>query len=37
MCRLAAQPQYRCGRYIKFAPLRIDMVTRFANSSAAPR
>ncbi len=30
MCRLAAQPQYLCGRHIKFAPLRIDMVTKFA-------
>jgi energy-coupling factor transporter ATP-binding protein EcfA2 len=24
MCRLAADPQYESGRYIKFAPLRID-------------
>lgn len=30
MCRLAAQPQYLCGRHIKFAPLRIDTVTKFA-------
>jgi hypothetical protein len=30
MCRLAAQPQYHAGRYIKFAPLRIDVVTKFA-------
>jgi hypothetical protein len=30
MCRLAAQPQYHAGRYIKFAPLRIDTVTKFA-------
>jgi len=30
MCRLATQPQYHLGRYIKFAPLRIDAVMRFA-------
>jgi hypothetical protein len=30
MCRLAAQPQYQSGRYIKFAPLRIDTVMKFA-------
>jgi len=30
MCRLAAQPQYHAGRYIKFATLRIDTVMRFA-------
>jgi hypothetical protein len=30
MCRLATQPQYHAGRYIKFAPLRIDTVIRFA-------
>jgi hypothetical protein len=30
MCRLAAQPQYQAGRYIKFAPLRIDTVMKFA-------
>jgi hypothetical protein len=30
MCRLAAQPQYHAGRYIKFAPLRIDTVMKFA-------
>jgi len=29
MCRLAAQPQYVTGRYIKFAPLRIDALMRF--------
>jgi len=29
MCRLAAQPQYHSGRYIKFAPLRIDTVMKF--------
>ena len=29
MCRLATQPQYVSGRYIKFAPLRIDTVIRF--------
>jgi hypothetical protein len=31
MCRLAAQPQYHAGRYIKFSPLRIDTVTKFAS------
>jgi hypothetical protein len=30
MCRLATQPRYHAGRYIKFAPLRIDTVTKFA-------
>jgi hypothetical protein len=30
MCRLAAQPQYHSGRYIKFSPLRIDTVIKFA-------
>jgi hypothetical protein len=30
MCRLAAQPQYHAGRYIKFAPLRFDTVMKFA-------
>jgi hypothetical protein len=30
MCRLATEPQYHAGRYIKFAPLRIDTVMRFA-------
>jgi hypothetical protein len=30
MCRLAAQPQYHAGRYIKFAPLRIDAVMKLA-------
>jgi hypothetical protein len=29
MCRLAAQPQYHSGRYIKFSPLRIDTVIKF--------
>jgi hypothetical protein len=29
MCRLAAEPQYRSGRHIKFAPLRIDSMARF--------
>jgi hypothetical protein len=29
MCRLAAQPQYHSGRYIKFSPLRIDTVMKF--------
>jgi len=27
MCRLAAQPQYRVGRHIKFVPLRIDVMS----------
>jgi hypothetical protein len=30
MCRLASKPQYHAGRYIKFAPLRIDTVMKFA-------
>jgi hypothetical protein len=30
MCRLAAQPQYHSGGYIKFAPLRIDTLMKFA-------
>lgn len=30
MCRLAAQPQYHAGSYIKFAPLRIDVLMKFA-------
>jgi hypothetical protein len=30
MCRLATQPQYQAGRYIKFSPLRIDTVVKFA-------
>jgi hypothetical protein len=30
MCRLASQPQYISGRYIKFTPLRIDTVIKFA-------
>jgi hypothetical protein len=30
MCRLAAQPRYHVGRYIKFSPLRIDTVMKFA-------
>jgi hypothetical protein len=30
MCRLAAQPQYHAGRYIKFSPLRTDTVIKFA-------
>jgi hypothetical protein len=29
MSRLATQPQYLAGRYIKFAPLRIDTVMKF--------
>jgi len=29
MCRLATNPQYVAGRYIKFAPLRIDALMRF--------
>ena len=37
MCRLATQPRYLSGRYIKFAPLRIDAVTKFASSSTASR
>jgi len=30
MCRLAAQPQYHAGRYIKFSAVRIDTVMKFA-------
>lgn len=30
MCRLATESQYHAGRYIKFAPLRIDTVIKFA-------
>jgi len=30
MCRLATQPQYHAGRYIKFSSLRIDTVMKFA-------
>jgi energy-coupling factor transporter ATP-binding protein EcfA2 len=30
MCRLAAQAEYVSGRRVKFAPLRIDAMTRFA-------
>jgi hypothetical protein len=30
MCRLASQPRYRSGCQIKFAPLRIDLLTAFA-------
>lgn len=29
MCRLATEPKYISGRYIKFAPLRIDTVIKF--------
>jgi hypothetical protein len=29
MCRLAVRPQYLAGKYIKFAPLRIDAMLRF--------
>jgi len=31
MCRLAAQPQYHSGSYIKFSPLRIDTVMKFTS------
>jgi len=30
MCRLASEPQYVSGRHIKFAPLRIDTLIKFA-------
>jgi len=30
MCRLVTQPQYHAGRHIKFSPLRIDTVRKFA-------
>lgn len=29
MCRLATQPKYISGRYVKFAPLRIDTLIKF--------
>jgi len=29
MCRLARDPQYRSGKHIMFAPLRIDLMARF--------
>lgn len=29
MCQLATDPQYMAGKYIKFAPLRIDALMRF--------
>jgi len=29
MCRLAANPQYVVGKYIKFAPLRIDAMMKY--------
>jgi hypothetical protein len=29
LCRMAARPEYRRGRYIKFAPLRIDYLSAF--------
>jgi hypothetical protein len=29
MCRMASNPMYVSGRHIKFAPLRIDVLTRF--------
>jgi hypothetical protein len=29
MCRMAANPMYLSGRYIKFAPLRIDALMKF--------
>jgi hypothetical protein len=31
MCRLATQPEYRSGRYIKFLPLRMDMLSAFVS------
>ena len=30
MCRLAAEPKYVSGRYVKFSLLRIDAMTKFA-------
>ena len=29
MCRMARDPQYRSGKHILFAPLRIDLMTRY--------
>ncbi len=31
MCRLASQPEYRSGNYIKFLPLRIDALSAFVS------
>lgn len=31
MCRLASQPEYRSGKYIKFLPLRIDALSAFVS------
>ncbi len=30
MCRLATQPRYISGRYVKFSPLHIDTIMKFA-------
>ena len=32
MCRMAASAEYQEGRYIKFLPLRIDMLSAFSPS-----
>lgn len=29
MCRLAARPEYRLGRHVKFPPLRMDTLPAF--------
>jgi hypothetical protein len=29
MCRMARDPQYRSGKHIMFAPLRIDLMARY--------
>jgi hypothetical protein len=29
MCRLAARPEYRQGRHVKFLPLRMDVLPEF--------
>jgi hypothetical protein len=34
MCRLAAQPRYHAGRYIKFSPLRVDTVMKYSMSTS---
>jgi len=31
MCRMATRPEYRAGRYIKFLPLRIDVLSAFVS------
>lgn len=37
MCKLASNPLYVSGKHIKFAPLRIDVLTRFLPSAGVHR